>query len=208
MSQKAGSPGGAGAGLILLLVVVIGASGLAAGFVSQVIAGLAPGTVAPLAQAAEPPSAGQTQPGRVAGSALPALDDDLLVAAEEVSQPEEQAAPLSRSESASVITHVVQRGDTLFRLAQRHRTTAQAIKVANQLKCDKIVVGQRLLIPVSAVACPAPSAIVCPAPAPVVVVPVCPPPVVVVVTCPPPQPVCVPVCPQPSPQVCVPAVDP
>ncbi|MDI7274624.1 MAG: LysM peptidoglycan-binding domain-containing protein [Anaerolineae bacterium] len=208
MSRKAGSPGGAGVGLILLLIVVIGASGLAAGFVSQVIAGLSPGAAAPVAQAAEPSLADQAQAGRVAGSAQPVLHDDPMVAPEEVSQPGEQAAPLSQSESPSAITHVVQRGDTLFRLAQRHRTTVQAIKVANQLKCDKIVVGQKLLIPVSVVACPAPSAIVCPAPAPVVVVPVCPPPVVVVVTCPPPQPVCVPVCPQPCPQVCVPVVDP
>jgi hypothetical protein len=95
---------------------------------------------------------------------------------------------------------VVQRGDTLFRLARRYGTTVQAIMAANKLCSTVIVVGQRLLIPV------------CPTPAPAVVVPMCPPapavvavpacsPVACVPVCPPPPPVCVPVCP---PVVCVP----
>jgi LysM repeat protein len=45
------------------------------------------------------------------------------------------------------ITHVVQRGETLFRLARRYGTSVAAIKTANNLRSDTIYVGQRLLIP-------------------------------------------------------------
>ncbi len=45
------------------------------------------------------------------------------------------------------ITHVVQRGETLYRIAQRYGSTVAAIKAANNLRSDTIYVGQRLLIP-------------------------------------------------------------
>lgn len=45
------------------------------------------------------------------------------------------------------ITHVVQRGDTLYRIAQRYSSTVAAIKAANNLRGDTIYVGQRLVIP-------------------------------------------------------------
>jgi len=43
--------------------------------------------------------------------------------------------------------HVVQRGETLYRIAQRYGTTVAAIKAANNLRSDTIYVGQQLLIP-------------------------------------------------------------
>lgn len=45
------------------------------------------------------------------------------------------------------VTHVVQRGETLYRIAQRYGNTVAAIKAANNLRSDTIYVGQRLLIP-------------------------------------------------------------
>ena len=38
-------------------------------------------------------------------------------------------------------------GDTLGRIARAHRTTVQAIKVANGLTSDRIVVGHSLKMP-------------------------------------------------------------
>jgi LysM repeat protein len=46
------------------------------------------------------------------------------------------------------IIHVVQRGENLFRLAIRYRTTVQAIAAANGIAdVTRIYVGQRLIIP-------------------------------------------------------------
>ncbi|MGH7206074.1 MAG: LysM peptidoglycan-binding domain-containing protein [Nitrospiraceae bacterium] len=41
----------------------------------------------------------------------------------------------------------VEPGDTLTRLARQYKTTVEAIKQANRLETDQLVVGQRLLIP-------------------------------------------------------------
>jgi len=43
--------------------------------------------------------------------------------------------------------YVVRRGDSLSVLAQRHRTTVKAIKDRNRLKSDRVLVGQKLLLP-------------------------------------------------------------
>ncbi len=45
-------------------------------------------------------------------------------------------------------TYRIQKGDTLSELAEKHGTTASAIRKANGLKNDRIIAGQRLLIPV------------------------------------------------------------
>ena len=79
--------------------------------------------------------------------------------------------PVSRSSRSSgsdwlnPLTHVVQRGENLFRIALRYGTTAQAIARANNLPSTSLVyVGQRLIIPRrGAATAPAPK----PAPAPV-----------------------------------------
>jgi LysM repeat protein len=60
------------------------------------------------------------------------------------------AAPTVVSSGTSALapgTYVVQRGDTLFRLALRFGTTASAIQAANQLYSSLIQVGQTLVIP-------------------------------------------------------------
>ena len=107
--------------------------------------------------------------------------------------------PAQTATTTSVIVHVVQRGDTLFRLALRFGVSIEAIKAANGLKTSKIVVGQKLLIPVSPKVCPTACVPVCPTPVPTVCVPACPTPVPTV---------CVPVCPTPEPPVCVPVRPP
>ncbi|MBK7701720.1 MAG: N-acetylmuramoyl-L-alanine amidase [bacterium] len=43
--------------------------------------------------------------------------------------------------------YVVRRGDSLSALAQRHRTTVKAIKERNKLKTDRVMIGQKLLLP-------------------------------------------------------------
>lgn len=104
--------------------------------------------------------------------------------------------------SSGAICHIVQRGDTLFSLARRFGTTVAAIQAANGLRGSKILVGQRLIIPVCVGVCPQVCVPVCPAPVPVSCIPVCPTPIPV---CPAPlPPVCVPVRPTPVPTVCVP----
>lgn len=57
------------------------------------------------------------------------------------------------------ITHVVQQGDTLFRLARRYGTTVDAIMRANRLASTRIYVGQRLTIPLTAPPTPPPMTI-------------------------------------------------
>ncbi len=42
------------------------------------------------------------------------------------------------------VTHVVEPGDTLSKIAKQHRTTVELLKAANGLKSDRIRVGQRL----------------------------------------------------------------
>lgn len=54
------------------------------------------------------------------------------------------------------ITYVVRWGDTLFSIAQKFGTSVDAIKAANGLTSDFIIVGQELIIPVDGVVPPEP----------------------------------------------------
>jgi len=124
------------------------------------------------------------------------------------------AQPVAQAAASSVaVSHVVQRGDTLFALARRFGTSVEAIMAANSLTGSTIRVGQTLVIPACPTACAqmaqvtmcTPTCVpVCPSPPPPTCVPVCPP-VVCVPVCPTPVPTCVPVCP---PVVCVPVCPP
>lgn len=59
------------------------------------------------------------------------------------------ASPVRASTKASLSTgrYVVKRGDTLDRIARAHRTTVRAIKAANGLTSERIVVGRSLKMP-------------------------------------------------------------
>lgn len=62
-------------------------------------------------------------------------------------------APAPTSAPPSGVTHVVQPGETLFRIALRYGTTVEAIVQANNLiNPDFIVPGQRLVIPTAGAA--------------------------------------------------------
>jgi LysM repeat protein len=58
-------------------------------------------------------------------------------------------SPSSTSATAgpSAVSYVVKRGDTLDRIARAHGTTVRAIKAANGLTSDRIVVGRSLKMP-------------------------------------------------------------
>ncbi len=57
--------------------------------------------------------------------------------------------PSADSGTLYPLVHIVQRGDTLFRLAQRYGTTINALTSVNNLNSTRIFVGQRLIIPLS-----------------------------------------------------------
>ncbi|WP_322800900.1 LysM peptidoglycan-binding domain-containing protein [Thermoflexus sp.] len=66
--------------------------------------------------------------------------------------------PAPTSAPPSGITHVVQPGETLFRIALRYGTTVEAIVRANDLiNPDFIVPGQRLVIPTAGAPAPTPA---------------------------------------------------
>ena len=48
--------------------------------------------------------------------------------------------------SSSLITHTVERGDTLYSIARRYNTTVSAIKAMNNLTSDILTIGQVLRI--------------------------------------------------------------
>jgi LysM repeat protein len=64
----------------------------------------------------------------------------------------QSAASVSNEENAAATSHsktlyVVKSGDTLTRIAKAHGTTVKALKAANSLENDHIVVGAKLKIP-------------------------------------------------------------
>jgi N-acetylmuramoyl-L-alanine amidase len=49
--------------------------------------------------------------------------------------------------SSSKRVHVVRRGDTLSEIAQRYQVNVSALRFANNLDGNRLVVGKRLIIP-------------------------------------------------------------
>lgn len=79
-------------------------------------------------------------------------------------------AVASGGSSDSGEVYVVKTGDNLTKIAKSHGTTLKAIRAANNMKTDRIVVGQKLKMPAGksagAAAAPAEPAAAAPAPAP------------------------------------------
>lgn len=67
------------------------------------------------------------------------------------------SAPAAALKPAEGATYVVQAGDSLTRIASRHGTSVQALRQANNLTGDKILVGQKLVIPGAKPAAAAPA---------------------------------------------------
>ena len=63
---------------------------------------------------------------------------------------------LPRAEAQSP-THVVQPGETLYRIATNYGVTVDALKTANNLSSDRIYAGQVLIIPAAGIHQPAPT---------------------------------------------------
>jgi peptidoglycan endopeptidase LytE len=45
-----------------------------------------------------------------------------------------------------VNTYIVQRGDTLYGISKKYNTSVQSIKELNNLKSDKLDIGQKLIL--------------------------------------------------------------
>lgn len=52
-----------------------------------------------------------------------------------------------KEEVKNLKIHIVQKGDTLLKIANKYNTTQEQIKKINNLKSDKIYIGQKLFIP-------------------------------------------------------------
>ena len=61
------------------------------------------------------------------------------------------AQAVATSETPDTGTYIVRRGDNLSRIAGRHRTTISELKSLNAIRGSRILVGQRLRVPASAV---------------------------------------------------------
>ena len=61
------------------------------------------------------------------------------------------APPVSKGKAVTAIQpetlYVIKSGDTLIRIAKVHGTTVKALKAANGLESDRIVIGAKLKIP-------------------------------------------------------------
>ena len=62
---------------------------------------------------------------------------------------EERARKAAAKPRTSILSHTVEKGDTIFNLAQRYNTTIPAIVKANDLPSKRIKIGQTLKVPTS-----------------------------------------------------------
>ena len=63
-----------------------------------------------------------------------------------VSAPAPAAAPRASSNGAAII-HTVVKGDTLSGISKKYKTPAAAIKQANRMTNDTVVLGRKMVIP-------------------------------------------------------------
>ncbi|MSU21060.1 MAG: LysM peptidoglycan-binding domain-containing protein [Pedosphaera sp.] len=90
-------------------------------------------------------------------NANPGLDSTKLRLAQKIQIPAASAAPArvpglvepARAETGDGKTHVVKAGENLTKIAKQHGTTAAAIRAANNMKTDQLLVGKKLKIPAS-----------------------------------------------------------
>jgi membrane-bound lytic murein transglycosylase D len=83
---------------------------------------------------------GVTPPERGAWVRVPVGSADSVAA---------RLAVLPARDRVTVVVHVVERGETLWRIARRYGVTVEDIKLANQLRSTRLARGQRLVVPTS-----------------------------------------------------------
>jgi LysM repeat protein len=71
----------------------------------------------------------------------------LIPAATATAAPAPGTSPTATAPTASGQVYIVKSGDTLTSIADKHGTTIRAIRNANNLKTDRIKVGDKLIIP-------------------------------------------------------------
>jgi LysM repeat protein len=104
-------------------------------------------------------------PARAKPTAMPSAFQQLSIASTELkannggssasvspsfslSAPSIPTQPRTTTASGPQLTsYVVRNGDALIRIARRHGTTVKALRAVNDLKGDRIVIGQKLWIP-------------------------------------------------------------
>ena len=80
----------------------------------------------------------------------PSLDSRRLQIGQIVKIPTIAAASSTAGQAAAPLAadeYVIQRGDSLSVIAQRHGTTVKALRAANNLKTDLILAGEKLKLP-------------------------------------------------------------
>ncbi len=91
--------------------------------------------------------------------ANPGLDAAKLQIGKKIQIPAATAAVANSTSSPGSVadsgdTYVVKSGDSLSKIAHEHSTTVKALKAANDLKTNKIIVGQKLKLPAPGSAAP------------------------------------------------------
>jgi 5'-nucleotidase/UDP-sugar diphosphatase len=82
-----------------------------------------------------------------AQSARPAVSQTTLPTQPSPVAMEKTAAPVDPPHTTGGAVYLVKSGDSLTRIAKTHGTTIKALKSANNLESDRIVVGEKLKIP-------------------------------------------------------------
>jgi LysM repeat protein len=108
---------------------------------SQTNASVTENTVQTPSETVTPLSAPQTQPApKTISQATPPVPSRPVA-------PIKTATPVQPAEAAGEAFYFVKSGDTLSHIAKAHKITVKALKSANDLASDRIVVGEKLKIP-------------------------------------------------------------
>lgn len=102
--------------------------------------GPTPETVTVSNAAPAAPAITNDAPATSTGTAVPAIPA-------KASSGSEPAKERLHSAASRPATYTVKPGDTLTQIARTHHTTVAAIRAANSLKTDRILVGSRLTLP-------------------------------------------------------------
>jgi len=129
----------AGTTVLLAVLLILGCNSEHARAASAVTAATGAATGSPVTSTADSrmghqPAVAETSP---APSPIVARSPELIVS--------KAGAPATAARPANI--YVVKPADTLSRIAKVHGTTVSALKVANGLETDRIVIGMKLKLP-------------------------------------------------------------